>query len=328
MSFLIIRILILSHFCYDHSFDSISLMFHSSFKKWALRGTYAVSAIAIYQGNKARNEYCVSKRLVAPEGPKFGVEKWLNELNNLKTKFKTTTEIILHEKDTETAKIKKYIDEFIRKTKDKLINQVSTTTTVEHEIVTTSNKGKIKLLLIGDSLACGIGCEDKHDNSLVFPQMVAKVLSIALQQEVNWLCCGKVGATAKQLHSEVLPQQKNEIIKLLSDSYSPDDKLIVIVLCGLNDWRSMLESFPFGKGLESFRSELKILVDDIKVIASDLNCSCDVYLPAIPIKATASDPNSFFTTRPLKDVVEFISWLWDMQKQALARDDSEVSIII
>lgn len=43
---------------------------------------------------------------------------------------------------------------------------------------------KIKLLLIGDSLACGVGCDASRQPAL--PRMLARLLSVALQTEVEW----------------------------------------------------------------------------------------------------------------------------------------------
>ena len=116
-----------------------------------------------------------------------------------------------------------------------------------------------------------------------------------------------------------LPEQ-NLSSKIDTDN-NTSNKLIVVIVCGLNDWRTAIERFPRGNGIESFKTELGLLVDDIKSLARDMNYDCQIYLPAIPISATASDPKCFFQARPLKDVVEFIGWLWDSQKIKMAELD-------
>ena len=48
------------------------------------------------------------------------------------------------------------------------------------------------------------------------------------------------------------------------------------------------------------------LCQDIKSIAETANCEYQVFLPAIPIDTIARDPLCFFTTRPLKYLVQFV----------------------
>jgi len=156
---------------------------------------------------------------------------------------------------------------------------------------TVSKKRKIKLLVIGDSLVCGVGCDDgagtvAEQRSPVLPQVLAKALSVSMQADVKWQSRGIVGADIKEIRSTIMPK----IVADLSCSLEKDKKgdgdafedseLIVVVICGLNDWKGMLENFPNGLGPVKFREELRQLVDDIKHVSSHFSTfkSCKVVL--------------------------------------------------
>lgn len=308
---------------------------------------------AVYQGYCARQDYFNSRQLDAPKGLTYGIEKWSLKLKTIKNQIRSKKEVLLNDLDLEDKRLKKKIEMVVNEwrqaaintrnkissTKDNLFSKLSQPGNTTQTSLNNTNKiKKIKLLLIGDSLACGVGCEDeknvgKYDGGPELPKMLAKILSAAFQIEIEWFSAGIIGATASDIRSQLIPEKRNEIFSTLfpsaeSQSMKDETKLIVIVLCGLNDWRISLESFPWGtNGIVSFQSDLQLLVSDIKDLAKSANCNnYQVFLPAIPIDFIAHDPHCYFKTRPLRDVVEFIAWLWDMQKQAIARDDQEVNI--
>ena len=55
---------------------------------------------------------------------------------------------------------------------------------------TTNNRKRIKLLILGDSLACGVGC-DTNDEVPVLVHVIAKTLNIALGVDVEWKIAGR-----------------------------------------------------------------------------------------------------------------------------------------
>jgi hypothetical protein len=146
--------------------------------------------------------------------------------------------------------------------------------------------------------------------------MVIFLSSLLISSDSSSSCCrysaGLVGATANKISHKLLPEKRDEILRTFfpkksADNESDDDtKLVVVVLCGLNDWRSSLEQFPWGLGLQSFQSDLQSIVSEVKSIADAGKCEYQIFFPAIPIHYIASDPSCFFTTRPLKDAVGFI----------------------
>ena len=52
-----------------------------------------------------------------------------------------------------------------------------------------NNRKKIKLLILGDSLACGVGC-DTNEDVPVLVHVIAKTLNIALGVDVEWKIAG------------------------------------------------------------------------------------------------------------------------------------------
>lgn len=55
--------------------------------------------------------------------------------------------------------------------------------TLSNRVIIKKNTKKFKLIVIGDSLVCGVGCDSSNNDKLsspVLPQMLAKVLSVAM----------------------------------------------------------------------------------------------------------------------------------------------------
>lgn len=141
---------------------------------------------------------------------------------------------------------------------------------------------KIKLILLGDSLVCGIGC----DRELVLPNVIAKTLSLALQADVQWKAQGINGGTSLQLKS-LLPHI-SEDLRSRSDA---NEEVLVVVICGLNDWKSVLLRFPFGSGPVQFKKNLDSLLSEIRELSGG---ACRVYLPALPIVCGDRDPKAMY----------------------------------
>ena len=88
-------------------------------------------------------------------------------------------------------------------------------------------------------------------------------------------CAGLVGGTAKDISvkllndtrkqdiiSSLFPDQKAEQTESNNENAGKaDTKLVVVVLCGLNDWRTALERFPYGSGLETFQLDLHNIIE-------------------------------------------------------------------
>ena len=100
-------------------------------------------------------------------------------------------------------------------------------------------------------------------------------------------------------------------------------ELIVIVICGLNDWKQLFLKFPYSLnyGPLSFLNELKELTNDIKLLSNELNYSCKIFLPKLPTNVLVSDPNFLLKIKPLGYFVSIICHIWDLQKHAVAFED-------
>jgi hypothetical protein len=218
---------------------------------------------------------------------------------------------------------------------------------------TSNNRRKIKLVILGDSLAFGIGCDEPKAGPIL-PKYLARTISTALNADVDWISDGKIGGTVSEIRSKILPGIKNRLLEsscgncdAIASTQSATE-LIVIVICGLNDWKEMLEKFPFGLGHNniskkillilihfhiqcgaigpvSFKEDLSRLVNDIKVVAQQTQMPCKIFLPSMPLACTLSDPQCSFRIAPLHFLVRGICWIWDLQKHTLAFDDPKVS---
>ena len=217
---------------------------------------------------------------------------------------------------------------------------------------------KIKLILLGDSLVCGVGCDDTNNGSLsssssiksasssssqslslsgpVLPQIVAKVLSIAMRADVEWSSIGIVGGTVADLRSDLLPQIRRRITSVsLTDTLSnpsipstinnvdKDTEVFIVIICGLNDFKQITDHFPNFSGPAAFKEELGKLVQDIRLLGQELCMNLQVFLPAIPIVVGRGDPTCNIMIPPLSTFLEYIAYLWDEQKKAIALENHE-----
>lgn len=279
--------------------DCFAMAFKGSYvsiaKKFIIRGGIATTVVATGQAVWYRRRYEASALLPLPRGPMRGfIEHDLAE--------KSQDNIDLVEKKISQRNFLSWLGNWGHNNN-------------KSDIVT---KKRLKLLILGDSLVRGVGCDDGHDGSPVFPSVLAKVLSMALRMDVEWRAEGLIGGTVADIRGKYIPIVAEEF-KLDESSAS---EFIVILICGLNDWKSILTNFPLGSGPAAFRLELASLISDIKDLAGSKPCK--VFLPALPLNCGAQDPNCILSKAPLKYFVDAISFLWDVQKRYLAESESQV----
>jgi len=161
---------------------------------------------------------------------------------------------------------------------------------------------------------------------------MASMLSWALKVDVRWASAGKIGATVRDLRSSVLPALKERLMTMENesdnDSHSgnnSDDtgEMLFVVICGLNDWRSLLERPLRGLGLLGFRRELQLLCDELSAIAASKGKRCRILLPRLPLTILGSDPDCCLGVFPLVHIVRSLCGLWDMQKRHIALDNQD-----
>lgn len=128
-----------------------------------------------------------------------------------------------------------------------------------------------------------------------------------IYQRLIFVCI--LGATVEDIHQKYLPIITEEINKIDNSN----TELVIVLICGLNDWKTILTEFPRGSGPVSFYDRLKALISDINTIAGDRPVR--VYLPALPLVCGASDPNCILQRAPLKYFVDAICSVFDLQKR-------------
>jgi len=301
--------------------------------------------LAVYQGAKLRHEYRQRANLEAPVGPQFGFERWVERIKGLKDEMPTLPEVkedlqlFRHRmrKLREVVEIQKALPNSVvsvfsydgqREEEQKRIEDLKlrltangTNLPLEHSPVS----GPIQLVVLGDSLVAGVGCKELSA-SPILPKVMASILSWAVKTDVRWASAGKIGATVKDLRSSVLPALKERLMIELDNSNNSDinkGEVLFVVICGLNDWRSLLERPWRGLGLLGFRRELQLLCDELSAIAASKGRRCRILLPRLPLTCLGSDPDCCLTVFPLVHVVSLLCSLWDMQKKHIALDNLE-----
>ena len=200
------------------------------------------------------------------------------------------------------------------------------------------NKRKIKLLMLGDSLVAGVGNDDLS-SSPVLPQMIAKVLSKKYKADVEWFSSGVVGGTVVDLRKKVLPkiQQTMHSDHFVSKETEHGTVLIeknehieyvVVIICGLNDWKDFFIHFPTGLWPSKFRNQLTTLVNEIETTSSEIGSPCRIFLPNLPLVCIKGDPTYIMGVKPLTYFVDLFCYIWDSQKEYLSTVNAQVSALV
>ena len=316
-----------------------------------------------------RHKYNVGEKLSIPEGPTFGRtkrESFFHKLNSLKEELRekkiedfiseNLTDKIFNITAEKIIKLEEHIKRIKQSTAlafdsmfmEKMAKIYENKTVLKNcwskiKIIKSSDEDKnfpvnsakerrsIRLKVIGDSLVCGIGCSADDRSGPVLPIVLAKLLSILLNADVEWESHGLVGATAVDIRQTLVPKAfstsgtcgEHKSMTSEETNLSPqfiDESVvenIVVVICGLNDWKTLFTLFPMGLGPNGFRNELTRIVDDIKLATRGQ--SCKIFLPALPMACGVSDADCIFTRYPLKFFVDGINGLWDLQKKAVSQ---------
>ena len=90
-----------------------------------------------------------------------------------------------------------------------------------------------------------------------------------------------------------------------------------------------MEKFPHARGPVSFKEELHKLVEEIKLMGQEIPRlkGCRVFLPSIPIVCGRGDATCDIMVRPLDQFVEYVCYIWDQQKKAIACDHHHITFI-
>lgn len=315
----------------------------------------ATFCLAVYQANCLRQKYKHSVKLYPPTGPNSGSEKWVKKLTALRESLIDEKDDILEKTSAMLKDVKSKLSQTIKCTENKIKDKF-TKSLKEISLTQSAAKAtrKVKLILLGDSLVCGVGCDNdpgdfKSKSSPPLPKFLAKILSFAMQADVEWCSYGYIGATVADLRTVLLPDVKKDLISSMVDLNGTGDsdlicnssnseyenkselnskenvEIIVVVICGLNDWKLLVEQFPYGPGPARYRQDLTGLIEDIKTISTGLSSKCSVYLPAMPLICGRGDPSYDLGIAPLTYFVDFVSFVWDQQKKSVALDNEVIT---
>jgi lysophospholipase L1-like esterase len=176
-----------------------------------------------------------------------------------------------------------------------------------------TKKRKIKLLFIGDSLSACVGV-DRESDGPVLQKTVANHVQSLTGRDVEWYNSAVVGGTVREIRDKL---GETPFLK----DIRRDEDLIVVLICGLNDYKSFLFSLwnpllAMKSGPMSFKAEVMSLLEEIRTDCVSEN-SC-VFLPAIPVRFMASDPKFLFSVFPLSVMGLSLNTIWDIQKYNIA----------
>lgn len=191
-----------------------------------------------------------------------------------------------------------------------------------------------KIIVIGDSLACGVGCVNKWDQQIyappskdnadketedfssagpVFPRVLAYTLSQRLQSNVRWRSAGVVGGCVEDIKQECMHIIQQEVVA----GNAPD---VVVVLCGLNDMKHHIAHLI--KAASDFRDSLRKLCEEIHKEAP----TAQVVLPAVPVLYELNSTNMLLVF-PLALFFDFFTRYWDLQKRRVAKQLDRVTFV-
>ena len=297
-------------------FSRIKKFCQTNNKAVIISSLITIGGIAVYQGQMARSNYLKSHKLETPHGSKGGFIKWATEIVDIISDGESNADKGVRPK----ASIFHLFGHHTETSETDGIARFGEQNGSSARLIKRQPRKKIKLMILGDSLVCGIGC-DALNQSPVLPSVIATELSTRNRVDVEWHSVGIIGGTAKDIRELILPDIK---LRLKECTTQPDHIVVFIIICGVNDWKCLFEKFPRGLGPSSFRQELEKLVDEIKSINIEAKCPTKIYLPNLPITCILSDSTSSISVWPLSDLVRYISYVWDQQKEAISFADKKV----
>ena len=134
-------------------------------------------SIAIYQGVQLRDQYNKNRKLDPPNGPHFGIEKWVEKIRVVKdeildsikgndsivtrgiNKVKEVLDEIEEKRESTTPKPVNENSGLLKGTAIKALNDHAPAQ-LQQSVRQYPDKKKIKLLVLGDSLVAGVGNDD------------------------------------------------------------------------------------------------------------------------------------------------------------------------
>ena len=185
------------------------------------------------------------------------------------------------------------------------------------QTLSTGKRKKIKLLFIGDSLSACVGVTDPKDG-LVLQKTTAKLLQEATGNDVEWYNSAVVGGTVREIREKMDGVKKNFLAKV-----NCDEQLVVVIVCGLNDYKSFILSLAspskaWKRGPTAFKAEVIRLLKEIRESTATPHVHSEVFIPAIPIHLMASDPKFLLSVFPLSIMGWTLNMVWDTQKYNVA----------
>ena len=205
------------------------------------------------------------------------------------------------------------------------------------KLITNDHNDPIRVLVIGDSLAIGVGCIEtfdptkvhslapalventsaelcddlRHHQGPVFPQTLARTLSRHFRLPVQWRSAGVDGGDVYEIRSHCL-----DVIKQECNTHGVD---IVVVLFGFKDLKRLLPENPTQSLFDNLQiiGRLRIFSQGIEMLLTDIRTHAPgavVVFPGIPFQTTVL---------PLGLVMDCLVGLWERLKKMVVRGRSD-----
>jgi lysophospholipase L1-like esterase len=113
----------------------------------------------------------------------------------------------------------------------------------------------LRLLVLGDSTAAGVGVGSQHD---ALPGNLARSLSAHYRRGVDWTAIGKNGATAKDLLNDYI------------DTATAERYDVVFLTIGANDALGLRSRSAFGRDIRALLARLRAANPEATILMSSL----------------------------------------------------------
>lgn len=142
-------------------------------------------------------------------------------------------------------------------------------------------EGNTILVVLGDSLVAGVGCENSKSSSIL-TETLAETLHLKTKKSIRWLSESVIGGSIHDIKLQALPKLLTAENRAILKNENDENTIVFVVIFGFNDIKNLV--FGNNNNENSLTQSIHGLIQEIKQVIEILGYKqCKIYLPNIPL---------------------------------------------